>query len=65
MPEMLSLEPSKFNAEAGEVLAVITKLKVGFVQSLLATLTMALAVPTVVGVNKIVIGIVSGSSSST
>ena len=45
--------PSKFKALAALVLAVITKLYVGLVQSLLAMLTMALAEPDAVGVKAI------------
>ena len=52
MATMSSL-PSKLNALAALVLAVITKLKFGFAQSLLLIFTTALDVPTAVGVNKI------------
>ncbi len=45
-----SLEPSKSIALAGDALAVMAKLKVGFVQSLLYIFKIALLVPNEVGV---------------
>ena len=49
----LSSKPSKFKALAGVVLAVITKLKVGLVQSLLGIFTVAVLIPVLVGVKVI------------
>ena len=48
-----SFTPSKLKALAAEVLAITTKLYVGCVQSLLEIFTIALEVPTAVGVNNI------------
>ena len=45
--------PSKFNALAGDVLAIRTKLNVGFVQSLLGILMVAVLMPVLLGVKVI------------